>query len=39
MSTLDPTPHSPTLPSPYESPYDAYINFMNILDNLRLRAG
>ena len=25
--------------SPYDSPYDAYINFMNILDNLRQRAG
>jgi alpha-amylase len=24
--------------SPYESPYDAYINFMNVLDNLRARA-
>ncbi len=24
--------------SPYESPYDAYINFMNVLDNLRQRA-
>jgi len=24
--------------SPYESPYDAYINFMNVLDNLRTRA-
>lgn len=23
--------------SPYESPYDAYINFMNVLDNLRSR--
>jgi len=23
--------------SPYESPYDSYINFMNVLDNLRLR--
>jgi len=23
--------------SPYESPYDAYINFMNVLDNLRTR--
>jgi len=23
--------------SPYESPYDAYINFMNILDNIRQR--
>ncbi|MGN6369629.1 MAG: glycoside hydrolase family 57 protein [Phycisphaerae bacterium] len=23
---------------PYDSPYDAYINFMNILDNLRARA-
>ena len=25
--------------SPYETPYDAYINFMNVLDNLRTRAG
>lgn len=25
--------------SPYESPYDAYINFMNVLDNLRMRTG
>jgi alpha-amylase len=25
--------------SPYESPYDAYINFMNVLENLRARAG
>ncbi len=25
--------------SPYESPYDAYINYMNVLDNLRSRAG
>ena len=25
--------------SPYESPYDSYINFMNVLDNLRTRAG
>jgi alpha-amylase len=24
---------------PYDSPYDAYINFMNILDSLRSRAG
>jgi alpha-amylase len=24
---------------PYESPYDAYINFMNVLDNVRARAG
>ncbi len=24
--------------SPYDSPYDAYINFMNVLDNLRKRA-
>ena len=23
--------------SPYESPYDSYINFMNVLDNLRCR--
>lgn len=26
-------------PSPYDSPYDSYINFMNVLDNLRLRIG
>lgn len=38
MSTLDPAHHTLHLPTPYESPYDAYINFMNILDNLRLRA-
>ena len=25
--------------NPYESPYDSYINFMNVLDNLRRRAG
>lgn len=25
--------------SPYDSPYDAYINFMNVLDNVRTRAG
>jgi alpha-amylase len=25
--------------SPYDSPYDAYINFMNVLDNLKVRAG
>jgi alpha-amylase len=25
--------------SPYDSPYDAYINFMNVLDNIRQRAG
>ncbi len=25
--------------SPYESPYDSYINFMNVLDHLRTRAG
>jgi alpha-amylase len=25
--------------SPYDSPYDAYINYMNLLDNLRTRAG
>ena len=24
--------------SPYDSPYDAYINFMNVLDNLKTRA-
>jgi alpha-amylase len=24
--------------SPYDSPYDAYINFMNVLDNVRQRA-
>ena len=24
--------------SPYESPYDSYINFMNVLDNIRQRA-
>jgi len=23
--------------NPYESPYDSYINFMNVLDNIRLR--
>jgi len=31
MSTL------PIADSPYDSPYDAYINFMNVLDNLRGR--
>ncbi|MDZ4829755.1 MAG: glycoside hydrolase family 57 protein [Phycisphaerae bacterium] len=25
--------------SPYDSPYDAYINFMNVLDNLKSRTG
>jgi len=25
--------------NPYESPYDSYINFMNVLDNVRSRAG
>ena len=25
--------------NPYESPYDSYINFMNVLDNLRSRVG
>ena len=25
--------------NPYESPYDSYINFMNVLDNLRTRGG
>ena len=25
--------------SPYDSPYDAYINFMNVLDNLKVRVG
>jgi alpha-amylase len=25
--------------SPYDSPYDAYINFMNVLDNIRVRCG
>lgn len=25
--------------SPYDSPYDAYINFMNVIDNLRQRTG
>jgi alpha-amylase len=25
--------------SPYDSPYEAYINFMNVLDNIRMRAG
>jgi alpha-amylase len=24
--------------NPYESPYDSYINMMNVLDNLQLRA-
>ena len=23
--------------NPYESPYDSFINFMNVLDNLKLR--
>jgi len=23
--------------SPYDSPYDAYVNFINVLDNLRER--
>jgi alpha-amylase len=23
--------------NPYESPYDSYINFMNVLDNIRSR--
>ena len=23
--------------NPYDSPYDSYINFMNVLDNLRSR--
>jgi hypothetical protein len=23
--------------NPYDSPYDSYINFMNVLDNLRAR--
>jgi alpha-amylase len=23
--------------SPYDSPYDSYVNFMNVLDNLRTR--
>jgi alpha-amylase/alpha-mannosidase (GH57 family) len=23
--------------SPYDSPYDSYINFMNVLDNMRTR--
>jgi alpha-amylase len=23
--------------NPYESPYDSYINFMNVLDNMRTR--
>ena len=23
--------------SPYDSPYDAYINFMNVLDNIQAR--
>ncbi|MDB5328950.1 MAG: amyA, partial [Phycisphaerales bacterium] len=23
--------------SPYESPYDSYINFMNVLDNIQSR--
>lgn len=25
--------------SPYDSPYDAYINFMNVLDSIRVRCG
>ena len=25
--------------SPYDSPYEAYINFMNVLDNIRTRVG
>ena len=25
--------------NPYESPYDSYINYMNVLDNLRSRLG
>ena len=25
--------------SPYDSPYDAYINFMSVLDNMRVRSG
>ena len=25
--------------NPYESPYDSYINFMNVLENLRARLG
>ncbi len=25
--------------NPYDSPYDSYINFMNVLDNLRTRVG
>jgi len=25
--------------NPYDSPYDAFINFMNVLDNLRGRLG
>lgn len=25
--------------NPYESPYDSYINFMNVLDNVRVRVG
>jgi len=25
--------------NPYESPYDSYINFMNVLDNIRTRVG
>ncbi|MEO0715953.1 MAG: hypothetical protein AAFY58_03075, partial [Planctomycetota bacterium] len=24
--------------NPYDSPYDSYINFMNVLDNVRSRA-
>ena len=26
-------------PPAYESPYDSYINYMNVLDNLRSRLG
>jgi alpha-amylase len=25
--------------SPYDSPYDAYINFMNVIDNMKVRVG
>ncbi|MGN6506197.1 MAG: glycoside hydrolase family 57 protein [Tepidisphaeraceae bacterium] len=28
---------SPRYPNPYESPYDSYINFMNVLDNIQSR--
>lgn len=31
-------PDEPRRPSPFESPYDAYINFMNVLDNMKARA-